>query len=74
MSLAGRVPENTMPTTHEIAHAAGMDIANALMRAAVLPQWTEDDYNAAVAEYHRVNPCPADVPCELCHPSTERTP
>ena len=52
---------------HTLAYAAATDLANAQMRAAERQHWSEKDYNAAVAEYHRLNPCPADVDCELCN-------
>ena len=52
---------------HDLAHAAATDVANGQMRAGQRQQWNQDDYAAAVAEYHRLNPCPADVDCELCH-------
>ena len=57
---------------HELAHAAGWDAANAHMRAAGREKWNDEDYNAGVAEYHRINPCPVGVPCDLCHPPQTR--
>ena len=56
------------PPRHELARAAGTDLANAQMRAAGRQRWSEEDYNAAVREYHRINSCPADVDCDLCNP------
>jgi len=50
-----------------LAYAAATDRANAQMRAAGRRQWSEEDYNAAVAEYHRLNPCPPRVQCDLCN-------
>jgi hypothetical protein len=51
-----------MPITcnHELAHAAATDFANRQMRATGRQQWSAEDYNAAVAEYHRLNPISYD--------------
>ena len=54
---------------HEIAYAAAEDAAERQRRAEGRRHWNQDDYDAAVAEYHRLNPCPADVECELCRPA-----
>ena len=40
-------------TRHELAFASATDVAN---RRAGKNPWSREDYNAAVAEYHRVNP------------------
>ena len=58
--------------SHELAHAAATDLANARMRADGRRQWSVDDHNAAVKEYHRLDPCPADVPCDLCNPTGDK--
>jgi len=50
-----------------LAYASATDRAHARMRAAGRRQWNQEDYSAAVAEYHRLNPCPTDVECELCN-------
>ena len=55
-----------MITSHELAYACATDLANQRMRKDGRQKWSVEDYNAAVAEYHRVNPCPADIPCEIC--------
>lgn len=58
--------------THELAHAAALDAANAHMRKAGRSVWNSDDSDAARATYHKLIPCPPDVTCELCSPVNER--
>ena len=58
----------TLPR-NKVAHAAGMDLANRRMQAAGRAAWNMEDYRAAVAEYHRIDPCPPDMACEFCHPA-----
>ena len=52
---------------HLLAYASGADRANRQMRRGQREQWSREDYNTAVAEYHRLRPCPNDVTCELCN-------
>lgn len=42
--------------TYELAIAAARDAANRRMRAGCRKQWDDDDYNAAVREFHRLIP------------------
>ena len=56
-----------MMQPHELAYASGTDCANRPMRKDQRKQWSREDYNTAVAEYHRLHPCPNDVKCELCN-------
>ena len=63
-----------MITAHQLAYSCALDLANRRTRSDRRKQWTEEDYNAAVTEYHRVNPCPADVPCEICNPTDRKRP
>ena len=44
--------------TEALARAVGADEANRLMRAAGRTSWSEEDYNAAVAEFNRLWPDP----------------
>ena len=44
-------------TRHELAFSAATDVANRQMRKDQRERWSREDYNAAVAEYHRLNPC-----------------
>ena len=48
-------------SSHELAYSCALDLANRRTRADGQEKWNREDYNAAVAEYHRLNPCPADV-------------
>lgn len=47
--------------TREIAHAASWDAGNRSMRSAGRTAWSEDDYNAAVAEYNRLWPLEVEL-------------
>src|ERR1039457_3907629 len=44
--------------TEALARAAGADAANRQMRKAARTSWSEEDYNAAVAEFNRLWPDP----------------
>ncbi len=52
----------------EIAKAAAWDAGNRSMRAAGRTFWNRDDYNVAVRELHRLDPCPPSYHCPLCKP------
>ena len=47
-----------MDRRYEVAMAAGRDAAEARMRNAGRTKWGRADYNAAVAEFNRINPLP----------------
>lgn len=49
--------------TPALAHAASTDVGNASMRAAGRTSWSQDDYDAAVDEYHRLMPEPYVLDC-----------
>ena len=49
------------PLTREIAWAASTDAGNRSMRSSGRETWSEDDYNAAVAEFDRLWPAEIDV-------------
>ena len=34
--------------------------------------WNREDYTPPWLRYHRLNPCPVDVTCELCKPIGRR--
>jgi hypothetical protein len=55
--------------TYLIAHAAAADAADRSMRAAGRKAWSEDDYNAAVAEFERLFPLTAPGAIHDCTPS-----
>ena len=61
-----RVRRKHALSAHELAYVSGEDFANRKMRKDRRQHWSREDYNAAVAEYHRLYPCPNDVKCELC--------
>lgn len=60
--------------TPAIVHAASTDAGNASMRTAGRTSWSQDDYDAAVAEYHRLMPEPYVLDCtpddDSCRPIT----
>ena len=46
--------------TRDLAHAAAWDEGNRSMRLAGRDKWSEDDYNAAVREFNRLQPFVSD--------------
>lgn len=48
--------------TRELAHASAWDAGNRSMRAAGRTVWTSADYNACVAEFHRLWPLEREYP------------
>jgi len=47
-----------MVTRAELAKAAGWDAGQVSADKAGRKAWSRADYNAAVAEYNRIHPCP----------------
>ncbi len=56
-----------MQLTANLINAASWDAGNASMKAAGRTKWNDDDYNAAAALQHKLDPCPTSVKCWFCN-------
>ena len=60
-----RVRRKYAPSAHDLAYASGADCAEP-KNARERRQRLAGRIHTAVAEFHRLYPCPNDVKCELC--------